>query len=267
MDQPQLSAAKRRASQGSVFQLEVCVDRVEDALAAVQAGATRIELNSALACSGLTPSLASCRWLVQHCAVPILAMLRPHDVGFAYTETEQELMLQDCELLLETGIQGIVSGALNQLGQIDSTFVSRLVETTGSREFVFHRAFDQLPDQYLGLEQLVACGVTRVLTSGGSPSALEGSERLRALVQTARERVEILPAAGINSTNVREIIERVGCTQIHGSFHRNALVEGNTEPGPDTEEIKTASNILRQLYRSASTGDSATSGANSQSQP
>ncbi len=232
------------------FQLEVCVERVEDALTAARAGATRIELNSALECSGLTPSLASCRWVAEHCPVPVMAMVRPHDVGFCYTDVEKELMLQDCELFLAAGIPGIVSGALTQHGHIDSDFVSRLVAAVGDREFVFHRAFDQLADQLTGLEQLIDLGVARVLTSGGAATALAGAERLKALVERAGDRIEILPGAGIDSSNVHELVERVGCRQIHGSFRQTRLAAVVRKPGPDQDEIRAACKVLQRLRTS-----------------
>ena len=40
-------------------------------------------------------------------------------------------------------------------------------------DFTFHRAFDMVRSQGEALEALVSCGVRRVLTSGGSQTALQ----------------------------------------------------------------------------------------------
>lgn len=217
-----------------MIHLEVCVDRIDDAIAAAEAGATRIEMNQALQCDGLTPSLASCRWLVEHCPVPVVAMLRPHDRGFQYSDAEKQTMLDDCQRLLDTGVAGIVCGATNQDGRIELEFTASLVQLCDGMEFVFHRAFDTLADQSLALKQLIEIGVDRVLTSGGAATALAGAERLRSLHELSEGRIEILPGAGVGPENAIEILRRTGCSQLHGSF-RSPQTEGPNTEGPGTE--------------------------------
>ena len=200
------------------FELEVCVDCIEAATIAVEAGATRIELNSALALDGLTPSLGASEYLVQNCDVPILAMLRPHDRGFVYSSAERGLMQRDCEQLLSTGVAGIVVGGLTDNARIDDRFLEQLVRQCESREVVFHMAFDAIDNQRDGLETLIDNGVRRVLTSGGAKTAEAGMGQLRDLIEQAHGRIEILPGGGVTSANARRLIEQTGCTQLHGSF-------------------------------------------------
>jgi copper homeostasis protein len=45
-------------------------------------------------------------------------------------------------------------------------------------------------------------------------------ELLDRLIDMARGRIGILPAGGIRPANVRLLVERTGCVQIHGSFKR-----------------------------------------------
>ena len=85
----------------------------------------------------------------------------------------------------------------------------------------FAIALDRLVDQRRSLEPLIDCGVRRVLTSGGAATALEGIDRLRELVEWARGRIEILPAAGICAANARQLIQATGCTQLHGTFRHD----------------------------------------------
>ena len=80
---------------------------------------------------------------------------------------------------------------------------------------MFHRAFDVTPDPFEALEQLVDLGITRVLTSGQKDSVPEGVDLIRKLIERAGERIEILPGGGIQSWNVKEMIERTGCGQVH----------------------------------------------------
>lgn len=200
------------------FQIEVCVERPSDALLAQVAGASRIEINSALRLDGLTPTLGACRWLKANCQLPVIAMLRPHNDGFFLTADEQRIALADCELLLSTGIDGIAYGALDANGNLQLEYFKQIAQLCGQRELVCHRAFDRLQDQRQGLQQLVDCGVRRVLTSGGAATAEQGVDRLRELIEWSQGQIEILPGAGINSRNAQRIIELTGCTQVHGTF-------------------------------------------------
>ena len=61
-------------------------------------------------------------------------------------------------------------------------------------------------------------GVTRVLTSGGAPSAVEGIATIAALVRQARDRIGIIAGGGVRPHNVREIVARTGVTEVHSRF-------------------------------------------------
>lgn len=230
------------------FELEVCVDRVDHALFAAEAGATRIEMNSALAMSGLTPSLGSVEWLVKHCPVPVVVMLRPHDSGFQYSSSEQVTLLRDCELMLSSGAAGVVCGCLNEAGEIDLRFLHRIVtlcrDAGRDQEVVFHRAFDELADQLTGLKQLIGAGVTRVLTSGGAPTALQGSEQLARLIDLASGQIEVLPGAGINAACAQEVLQKAGGRQLHGSFTNRATPQA----GPVAEQVSAVRQILERQF-------------------
>ncbi len=200
------------------IQIEVCLDRAEDAMSVQAAGATRIEINSALRLDGLTPSLATCRWLKENCGIPIIAMLRSHNDGFRVDSTTQQILERDAELLIGAGVDGIVYGALDAAGKLNANYFKQIAAICGSRTLVCHRAFDTLRDPQEGLEILVECGVQRVLTSGGAANAELGIPQLRKLQEWSRGRIEILPGGGINYTNAARILRETGCTQLHGTF-------------------------------------------------
>lgn len=204
------------------FQIEVCLENPLKALAAQTAGATRIEINSALRLDGLTPTLAACRWLKANCSLPVIAMLRPH-MGFHLEPLEQEILLEDARLLLDAGVDGLAYGALNGRGELNVEYIRQVAELCGERTLVCHRAFDQLVDQRHGLEQLIDCGVRRVLTSGGAKTAELGLARLAELQNWARGRIEILPGSGINATNALRIAQESGCRQLHGTFQADPV--------------------------------------------
>lgn len=222
----------------TAFQIEVCIEHPGDAVVAQQAGATRIEINAALQLDGLTPTLGACRWLKANSQLPIIAMLRPHNNTFMLNPLDQQIVLADCQLLLASGVDGIAYGALNQRGTLNVEYMRQVAELCGDRELVCHRAFDRLADQRCGLEQLIDCGVRRVLTSGGAATAEQGIERLGQLMEWARDRIEILPGGGIGVNNAHRILELTGCNQLHGTFRHTSSSSGQRVPRFDPAQLR-----------------------------
>ena len=195
--------------------LEIVCETIDDALAAELAGADRLELCSGLEVGGLTPSLGFALETVALVNAPFVAMVRPRRGDFVYTIAELAVMRRDAGLLLEAGASGVVFGCLTPEQRVAERVCAQLVAAAGDAETVFHRAFDRVRDQAAELEALIELGFTRVLTSGGAKTALEGADRIRALLERAAGRIEILPAGGIREHNVEEVIRRTGCAQVH----------------------------------------------------
>src|SRR5436305_613216 len=61
-------------------------------------------------------------------------------------------------------------------------------------------------------------------------AALAGADMIRRLIERAGERIEILPAGGVSPANAAEVVARTGCTQLHGSFRRNAGPDEAMDP-------------------------------------
>lgn len=195
--------------------LEICCGSTEDAFEAERGGADRVELCSALFLGGLTPSVGSLIEAKQRLKIPVVAMNRPRPAGFCYSPMEFAVMERDTDVLLQFGADGIVFGILNEDGTIDTDRCGTIRSRVGSRQAVFHRAFDVTPDPFCALEELIDLGITRVLTSGQRSGAPEGSALIRQLIEHAAGRIEVLPGAGIGFDNVVELVAATGCTQIH----------------------------------------------------
>jgi copper homeostasis protein len=201
--------------------LEVCIASVQDAINARLNGANRLELNVALELGGLTPTVGLLREVKQSSEIPVIVMIRPRAGGFHYSQSEIVVMQRDAECLLEVGADGIAIGFLTPQAMIDKGLLTRFRRLTNERELVFHRAFDVISDQTAALQQLIDCGVNRVLTSGRGQNAMEGSERIGELQRQSQGRIEILPASGIDAANVADLLRSTGCRQVHGSFRRH----------------------------------------------
>jgi copper homeostasis protein len=195
--------------------VEICCENLADAVAAEAARADRLELAQALELGGLTPSPGLALIVGARVVIPFVAMVRPRGGDFVYQDAELGVMERDAGLLLEAGASGIVIGCLTKDGRIDERACERLIGVVGDAEVVFHRAFDALKDPMGALAILIDMGVTRVLTSGGAGTAIEGADRIRALIERADGRIGILPGGGIREENVEQLVRRTGCTQVH----------------------------------------------------
>lgn len=201
---------------------EVCCGSAEDAIEAAKGGAGRVELNGDLFHGGLTPTLGSLRVVKRHISIPVMCMVRPREGGFCYTEAEFEVMLEDARVLVENGADGIVFGFLHADGTVDVERCRAMMQVIGDRQSVFHRAIDVVPDLFGALDQLIDLGVTRVLTSGQKPTVPQGVETIRAMIEHAAGRIEILPGGGIEAHNARWCREQIGTDILHAAIHRSA---------------------------------------------
>jgi copper homeostasis protein len=215
--------------------LEVCLTSAAEVIAAERAGADRLELNAALALDGLTPSPGMLQTVLRATSLPVIAMVRPRPGGFCPSDADFAAMRIDAEWTSAAGAAGIAFGILNQNLTIDVARCRLIRESIGVREAIFHRAFDAAPDPFAALEQLIDLGFTRVMTSGGGPTALAGAEVIRRLIVQARGRIEILPAGGIGPANARELVTKTGCQQLHGSFRRREASQETTDPAAIAE--------------------------------
>ena len=207
--------------------VEAAVDSAAAALAAVEAGAERIELCADLGAGGLTPPAELLAELRPKLGVPILPMVRSRGGDFEYDAGEMDTMLAQLGELRALGADGFVFGALRADAAIDTVSTLRVIEAADGLPVVFHRAFDRTPDLSASLQSLIALGVERVLTSGGAERAILGVDRLASLMRESRGRIGVLPGGGIDGGNVHEIAARTGVTEVHARCERDgARVKG-----------------------------------------
>lgn len=200
-------------------QLEICMETLAAGRAARAGGADRVELCAALSVGGLTPSHALIAAAIEDCGLPVHVLIRPRAGGFVYSEEEFRLQIDDVRHCRALGASGCVVGLLTADGQVDVARTRALVEEAGSMEVSFHRAFDHSRDLNEALEQVIAAGCRRVLTSGGQPTVSAGREKLAELVRLAAGRVRIAAGGGVTLECAPQLIEVAGL-DLHASLRR-----------------------------------------------
>lgn len=197
--------------------LEIASNSVASALAAQAGGADRIELFDNLAEGGTTPSCGSIAVARERLHVPLFVLIRARPGDFHYGALEAEIMLRDIAHCRQLGCDGVVIGALDADGNVDTALCRELVSAAGPMQVTFHRAFDAARDLPAALEQVIALGCQRVLSSGGQASAEAGAEMLAALVVQSNARIGVMAGAGLNARNIAAVAARSGCDELHAS--------------------------------------------------
>ena len=195
--------------------LEICIDDLAGLEAAVEGGADRVELCSALALGGLTPSLGLME-LAGTFDIPCNAMIRPRAGDFAYSEEEIDIMLADIEAARNAGLAGVVLGASLGDGRLDRMVLQTLVKAAEGLDLTLHRAFDLVPNIPEAVEVAAKLGFSRILTSGGAKTAIEGLDGLKQALATAKGRISIMPGSGVSADNATEFLA-LGVTELHAS--------------------------------------------------
>lgn len=234
--------------------LEIAVFTYHSALLAQEAGADRIELCENPAEGGTTPSFGYLKKVAENLQIPVFPIIRPRGGDFLYSADEWDIVLKDIQQCKELGFTGIVTGSLNKEGQINEDQLRKAVEIAYPMQVTFHRAFDRVADPFLAVEQVIAAGCSRVLTSGLHPEVMAGIEILSQLVQQAKNRIVVMPGSGVRSNNLAELQAKTGAREFHSSariglssgmqFVNKAMQEQLDTLTVDTEEIRKMKRVL-----------------------
>lgn len=204
--------------------LELCTDDCAVLPAAAMAGVDRVELCSALALGGLTPSAGLMR-VAGKGSLPARALIRPRSGNFVYGPDEADAMIEDIHLAAECGLEGVVLGAVTRDAMPDMPLLRTLAvhaRAAGERRgrplaITFHRAIDLCPDMLAALDMIADLGFSHLLSSGGAISADRGTAMLAALRERADGRLTVIAAAGISAANVQSIRRETGLEEFHAS--------------------------------------------------
>lgn len=256
--------------------LEIAIQDAAGARLASQAGASRVEVCSALTVGGITPSLG----LIESCVdarVETAVLIRPRPGDFMYDDAEARLAVRDITLAVRAGAHAVVVGALTGPDQLAADMLRSWIEAARAEraevQVVLHRCVDVLlaggvPPAEL-LSQVGAIGgVDRILTSGGAPTCAAGVKVLSELVcltgtgevpgqksgeEFKARRVEIMAGGGLRPADITRVAA-------HGirSFHlsaRRTVTGGPAGPGggpasyetTDPAQVEAAAAILRAI--------------------
>lgn len=196
--------------------LEICCYSVQSLINAASGGANRVELCADYLIGGITPSIGKIERAVKQHLVDVYVMIRPRGGDFLYSHEAYNIMERDIAACENLGVKGVVIGMLNKDGSVDTERLKKLVELAFPMDVTFHRAIDMSSDMFKAIDDIYDCGVKRILTSGGYPTAIEGIDVIKNMTTYANGRVSIMAGSGVNAHNLKQLYD-AGVREFHSS--------------------------------------------------
>lgn len=213
--------------------LEIACFNLSSCLIAQKAGANRIELCENYKAGGITPAETLIIEARQQLQIDLFVMIRPREGNFIYSDPEFEQMKKQLLFCKEQKCDGIVFGILTKENKVDIKRCKELVQLAKPIQCTFHRAFDDIENSEQGLEDIIECGFSRILTSGKQKTATEGFSLITNLMEKAKNRIIIMPGGGIRSSNISQL-KKTGATEFHSAAILN---ESETADGSEVKKL------------------------------
>ena len=194
--------------------LEVIACTLDDALAAEDGGATRLEVVAHLDRDGLTPPIELVESIITRVSIPVRVMIRPRDAFEVTDRTEIHHMRDTIRSFAQFPIDGLVLGYVHK-GRVDKRTVEVLCTAAPKARVTFHRAIDTCADAIVALKSLQQLGrVDCVLMSGGAGTWPERADRL-GLMQTVAPEMTVLVGGGVDEAAIHFLCSHTQLRAFH----------------------------------------------------
>ncbi len=187
------------------------------AIGAEMNGADRLELCSNLHLDGTTPEPTLISAVMHAVDIPVKVMIRPRAGDFVYDDAEFEEMrevIRTCKVL---GVSGIATGVLTIRDTLDIQRLNMLAREAAPMTITIHKCIDLVPDVFEAITTLKHIrGVTAILSSGQSATAMEGRMLLRKMLQACGDDLTLIVAGKVTRENLRQLAGDIGAVEYHG---------------------------------------------------
>lgn len=210
--------------------LEVIATSLQDIENINKSQADQIELCASMEFGGYTPRYDL---IAQACILakaPVMVMVRHNNDNFEVGYMAFKQFKKDIDFIKTTHAAGIVCGVLTKNNSVDINKMQEIIELAKPLRVTFHRAFDGLNNQTKVLQELVALGITTVLTSGGADKITNNIANFKVLKKLNLP-IRILAGGGVSMENLPLFLEN-GITDIHVGkcVHKNNSFDNPIDP-------------------------------------
>ncbi len=201
--------------------LEACVESVDEAIHAVENGATQLEVCSNLEKDGLTPEIALIKEITEQVNVPIKVMIRLRAGNFTYQNDEIKSMQESIQQIKSLPISGLVFGATindaNGNKIMDMNAILQICKAAHPIPVTIHKAIDECTDILKEVRALkTISNIAFILTSGGAKTAADGKKMIAAMQKEAGNHIQIIAAGKILPSNLTSLHKVLNLNYYHG---------------------------------------------------
>ncbi|MBV8114612.1 MAG: hypothetical protein JO300_07720 [Silvibacterium sp.] len=222
--------------------LEVIVTSEAEAVEAEAGGADRLELVRALDVGGLTPDPVIVERILAAVTIPVRVMVRDEPSFSPGGADGLHKLQQRAAEFIRMGVDGLVLGFAGN-SELDLETTRAVLSAAPTCRATFHRAFDEVVDPLLAIEQLKTIPeIDRILTSGGNGTWQERRARLLALQAAAGPAINILVGAGICEDGLAGLGKEQGLYEIH--IGRAARVPQTVDGHVDRHQVAALKSAL-----------------------
>lgn len=213
--------------------IEIACGTIDDVITCLDYPVDRIELTMALELGSLTPSIGELKRAKQLSPFEMACMVRPRGGALTCSAEAVKVMMIDAEELLKVGADSIVFGFIDEkTNKVNKELTKKMVDLCHSygKEAVFHKASDKTPNFEEGIQDLIECGVDRVLTSAGKPKPelLDGCKIIAEMNEKYGDKIQIMPGGGITADNIKDVVAISHSNQVHMTCKNRNEVDGYT---------------------------------------
>jgi copper homeostasis protein len=196
-------------------ELEIIACSLEDARAAFEGGASRLEVCVRLAQSGLTPPLSLVRNIIEQVPIPARIMLRERD-DFVLAGPEELAALQaHAREFAGLGVDGLVIGHIRD-GDLDANALRAVIGAVPAMRFTLHHAVEKTADPIETLRLLRDFdAVDRALVRGGKGTLQERIKRLLAYKEAFGTERHLTVGGDLTVEMLRPLREATGIQVFH----------------------------------------------------
>ncbi len=242
--------------------LEVIACTVEDAIAAEQGGADRLEVVSHLELGGLTPALALVKEIQAAVRLPLRVMVREEEDFFASGRKKTERLCEVARSCAALSVDGLVFGFLKQNGNevsIAHEMLEAVLAAAPQTRCTFHRAFEAATNpraaiaelkQYPQIDYLLMSYGIRpaALTSEWPPPWTDRIEGLAELAVEAAPEIKVLVGGGVTAEWVETLCREPQIRRTLSAIH----VGQAARAGHSLHGVVLASQVQKLKQRMAS---------------
>jgi len=222
--------------------LEIIACSLDDALAAYDGGASRLEVCVGLDQAGLTPPLELVEQIVSRLPIRVRIMVRERAAFAISGDAELDALKRHARAFAAFSVDGLVVGHTKD-GKLDLAALQEIIGAAPSLRFTVHHAIEETADPLVTLRALQAFpNVDCALVKGGAGTLAERVERLAAYQQALGDKATLVVGGNLTI----EMLPTLRETAFLRAFHLGRAVRTpeETSGAVDWRKVRKARQLV-----------------------